>query len=472
MERNHTHSTPSSNPATTAPLITLFFVITSFVLWCSCVGACLARLWYYDGDLQKKFTRHEVHPHYIRERLAEEQGKKRRESQRVLDTARWNRDVATMSFEAVQEFDSMSLRERIFEEKRISRLPAFEQDDGGDGSEFPDMPVDMTAEEYNLHNFPVGDRVRDLGLRELGWDDWLSCHDEEQFSVRAELLDIGREECLQMRRGTENERLCGELWQEMAEFLALKYPSRFWEQRKNGFRKLWDDELQESHPLDGPFGILTLDTMARLIREDFCVFLKSPFSGQYTLLVSATCFPSGWRLRSRIGHSVDSQQDMVLPWEGLPEILSYVDKHPDKPPYKRHVAFIQTVHPHEPDLIRKYFVQEGKDFFSGNISFLRPEALHARIEKQMFRRLPKSGAIVMTTRVQVSPLVRMPEKKLHRLAAEIRSWPAHVARLKGRDLWARAVLGYIEEFPMAHDDRTVVKAGELTEDEEGGILIR
>lgn len=125
------------------------------------------------------------------------------------------------------------------------------------------------------------------------------------------------------------------------------------------------------------------------------------------------------------------------------------------------------MNPREPDLVKKYFVQESKDFFSGNISFLRPEALHARIERQMFRRLPRSGAIVMTTRVQVSPLVRMPQRKLHHLGKEIRSWPAHIARLKGRDLWARAVLGYIEDFPMARDDRSVVGVGELTEDEGG-----
>jgi hypothetical protein len=84
----------------------------------------------------------------------------------------------------------------------------------------------------------------------------------------------------------------------------------------------------------------------------------------------------------------------------------------------------------------------------------------------MFTRLPVSGAIVLTTRLQIEPLGRMEEQQLKHLARDIRSWPAHIARLKGRDLWERAVLGFIEQFPMARDDVSVVDAGELTEEDE------
>lgn len=129
------------------------------------------------------------------------------------------------------------------------------------------------------------------------------------------------------------------------------------------------------------------------------------------------------------------------------------------------MTFIQTVHPHAPDLIRKYHVQEAKDFFPGNLSFLNPDALHVRTERQSFRKLPQSGAIVMTTRVQVVPLVRMSAAKLQRLAREIRGWEDHVARMKGRDLWGRAVLGFCEGRPMSRDDETVVDG----ESDDGGL---
>lgn len=142
-----------------------------------------------------------------------------------------------------------------------------------------------------------------------------------------------------------------------------------------------------------------------------------------------------------------------------------MEDHGGSSAYKRHVTFIQTARPYETDLVKKYFVQESKDFFPGDISFLQPEALHARIERQMFRRLPVTGAVVMTTRMQIESLMLMEEKKLLLVGREIRSWSAHIGRLKGRDLWGRAVLGYIEAFPMAHDDESVLGAGEMTEEE-------
>lgn len=145
----------------------------------------------------QKVPKYDIQPQYIRERLAHEEEHQRRESQKVVDIPRWYRDVTTMSFERVQEFDSSSLRQRIFESKRISRLPAFEQDDGGDGSEFPDMPVDMPADEYNEHHFPKHyDTFSDLGLRELAHDDWLTYKNDEQMTARDQILEDRREDCI------------------------------------------------------------------------------------------------------------------------------------------------------------------------------------------------------------------------------------------------------------------------------------
>lgn len=143
-----------------------------------------------------------------------------------------------------------------------------------------------------------------------------------------------------------------------------------------------------------------------------------------------------------------------------------MSEHGGSSTYKRHVTFVQTVRPQGSDFIEKYFVQESKDFFNGNMSLLQPATLYARVERQMFRRLPKTKAVVMTTRVQIEPLVCMEKERLQYLSREIRSWPAHIARLKGRGLWGRTVLGYIEQFPMVHDDESVVDAGEMTETED------
>jgi len=141
-----------------------------------------------------------------------------------------------------------------------------------------------------------------------------------------------------------------------------------------------------------------------------------------------------------------------------------MDGHDDGACYQRQVSFVQT-EADARDELKKYFVQDIKDFFGGNLDALRPEGLQWRVERQTFKRLGRSGAIVMTTRTKLQRLVDMRESELGHVAREIRSWPADVGRHKGRDVWQRAVLGYIENFPTAHDDATVVEAGELTEAE-------
>ena len=287
MEQNHIHADSCMvKSASWAPFMLLFITVATIFVWCCCVGAWLARLWYYDGQLHKKFRKYDIQPLYVRERLAKEQEMKRRESHKIVTNTNWSQDATTMSFERVQEMESASLRRRIFEDKRISRLPAFEQDDGGDGSEFPDMPVDMTAEEYNNQHFPARQNsFRDLGLHKLAEDDWLTYYNDEQMMARDQILEDQRrrENCIDMRPGREAEQICGELWKEVAKFMRTKYAARFWEQTKDGIKKLYDSQTGDAYPLEGPFGWLTLDTMARLVREDFCIFKKSPFSGQFTL---------------------------------------------------------------------------------------------------------------------------------------------------------------------------------------------
>ena len=59
-----------------------------------------------------------------------------------------------------------------------------------------------------------------------------------------------------------------------------------------------------------------------------------------------------------------------------------------------------------------------------------PRRVRLRVERQTLRRLPRSGAIVFTIRVYLTPLeelVREPDVP-GRLASAIRSWPEDVAR--------------------------------------------
>lgn len=277
---------PDNDPTTWTPLVLTLFVLTTFLTWTIYVGTSLARLWYHSGQLHRKFPKYDIQPHYIRERLALEADVARRTSQRLLPSRGWTGDATTMSFSRVQHMSNADLRQRVFEGRRISRMPAFEQDDGGDGSGFPEMPVGMSAEVYNERYFPGRcEDHRELGLGRMDGGDWVTYCDDEQMEARKRIVEEKKGECVDVRVGREAEEACGELWKEVAKFLVEKYPWRFWERREDGVVRLWDEDRGEIYELEGPYGSRTLDRLARLVREDFCVFKKSPFSGQFTLWV-------------------------------------------------------------------------------------------------------------------------------------------------------------------------------------------
>ena len=63
---------------------------------------------------------------------------------------------------------------------------------------------------------------------------------------------------------------------------------------------------------------------------------------------------------------------------------------------------------------------------------LRVSDLIIRHERQTFRRLPKSNAILFTVRTYLDYLVDLGEEDLADFAAAVRAWPDNLASYKGR----------------------------------------
>lgn len=127
----------------------------------------------------------------------------------------------------------------------------------------------------------------------------------------------------------------------------------------------------------------------------------------------------------------------------------------------RSTLYIQT-YPDARPLAHLLFIQEAKDFFPGNLSSLLPQHIIVRREHQTFRRLPKSGAVVYSTRTEVNRLTELDAHGRRELVREVRGWDQEVATRKGLELWQRAVIGYCEGKTAFKDDPTVVDtAGEM-----------
>ena len=109
-------------------------------------------------------------------------------------------------------------------------------------------------------------------------------------------------------------------------------------------------------------------------------------------------------------------------------------------PLERLALFIQVIDPDESIsdiLCRLEAPSEHKiPGHQGNVVIRR--------ERQTFRRLPKSGAVLFTVKTDVQKLAKLNAKDLLELATEIRSWPAEIATYKGRDRWGKCVLDFCD----------------------------
>lgn len=82
----------------------------------------------------------------------------------------------------------------------------------------------------------------------------------------------------------------------------------------------------------------------------------------------------------------------------------------------------------------------------------QPEHITIRRERQVFRRLPKSGGIVFSVKTSLTTLDQLPLEELQNLAKEIESWPEDVGKYKGRDTWGVKVLEFCQKR-AAQDDQ-------------------
>lgn len=76
-----------------------------------------------------------------------------------------------------------------------------------------------------------------------------------------------------------------------------------------------------------------------------------------------------------------------------------------------------------------------------------------RRERQTFRRLPRTGALVFTVKTTLTTLDELPLREVQNLATEIRNWPEDIGVYKGRDIWGKKVLDLCDQLagPQAVD---------------------
>lgn len=78
-------------------------------------------------------------------------------------------------------------------------------------------------------------------------------------------------------------------------------------------------------------------------------------------------------------------------------------------------------------------------------SMVGAEDVLLRRERQAFRRLPKSDAVVFSVKTTITPLESLGSEDLLGFAKEVISWPDEVAAYKGRDIWGQCAMEFCKQ---------------------------
>jgi hypothetical protein len=284
-------NTPYLSPDPT-PLYILVVLLGCICCYSFFLGTVVVRLWFYKGELgpaPEKFL-------VIRDRNLAIDNDEPSFTTRIpqsdntaVSTGLDPRSFSTATTINMQdmgdpnEIQDLKLRATIKEEQEISRMPAFDADDGGDGW-FPDIPITYKPVEDVIHPAKK-DGPQRLGLKAFERGTWLAvdknCIQYLKYQeARTSLLATNKDECIYTHQHPHAEEACEELLQAIAAFLVETYPDKF---RLFGKKYIRNELTHDEYSLARPFEHHPIEVCARLAAEDFQIFMRDDFNREWYL---------------------------------------------------------------------------------------------------------------------------------------------------------------------------------------------
>jgi hypothetical protein len=269
-----------------------------------------------------------------------------------------------------------------------------------------------------------------MGLSRLDESRWLLSDERRsaELAQRARLVRDRRDEVFGALVGTERAG---------AEVLDLV---QAWLATHGSAQHGVDDVAGPVDPQEHP-----LLAAGRLVQED--LVLMVPRDGAHHLDAAVLCFPSHWRLRDKLGGSAAAIHGPVPRY--AEELAAKVDRFLDRlRPGVIAGRRNWTVHPDD-----ALFAPEPPDETVPVSVEQVADELWLRSERQTLRRLPESGAVLFTIRVQHEPfgVLARHREAAGTLAARLRNQPRALTEMNGLGPHLPAVLTWLDE--VAADDR-------------------
>lgn len=188
-----------------------------------------------------------------------------------------------------------------------------------------------------------------------------------------------------------------------------------------------------------PAGLHPLEAAGRSVQEDLCVLVGDPL----VLGAASVCFPSRWRMTTKIGLPTAAIHGPVPFYES--QLGNSVDTvlerlRADRPVWRSNWSLYDDPALFQPD-------GGGRTDRNSAISAANAgEQMWVRIERQTLRRLPETGAVVFTIRIHQRRLDTLVDEReaLARLAAALRLMPDAMATYKSLPAFQGPLLEWIE----------------------------
>jgi dimethylamine monooxygenase subunit A len=181
-----------------------------------------------------------------------------------------------------------------------------------------------------------------------------------------------------------------------------------------------------------------LETLGRMVQEDFCLLQASPQG--YRLTAGVLCFPAHWRLADKLGRPLDAIHEPVPGFEARlarPVDRFFASLQAERPVWRVNWSLVDT-----PELFRPPEHQARPK----KVDAARAgEQTWLRVERQTLRRLPACGDVVFGIRTYVEPLAGVSPEVAQALALRVRQMPADMAAYKGIATIQAPLLAWLEQ---------------------------
>ncbi|CAK7238477.1 hypothetical protein SEUCBS140593_010728 [Sporothrix eucalyptigena] len=322
-----------------------------------------------------------------------------------------------------------------------------------DFSKTPPIAADhdwATTEERPYRPWHDGPHYVTMGIQKSALDDWVEIDKTylARYNYKRYLYATHLEETIAFLPCSVEP--AHEALTYLVDFLPRRYPAMF-EATAVGIRnKVTGDDWDlrcDSATWDA---YTPLQVMGLLTTEDWFIMRTDDDDNKTTRLVAgANCFPAGWKLRERMGHSL---------WE----------IHAGKVPlYEKNLAksmdrFFLRLRADQAYMRFNYAVDVDKELFhihshhnltaeeqaarsgSGPVTL---EQLHLRVERQVLQRLPRTGAIAFSIRTYVTPITTVTRDRVwaKALRTNVNSYSPQVAQYKNKALWEKVLAEHLDE---------------------------